>query len=818
MKPKFSQYAYLFTVIVVFALAFSALLACGPAATPPEERLVGKPYAAQDAQPTATPESTEGDGNEAENEDPEPTEEPTPEPCPHTEGSYPNLDATLQDAVGKYERCELTETEAAAEAPEYHGVYVLTLTSFPNSETASKNATAVETWMDSNGVPVRNRAASLTEWIYAYVPVSKLGALSVLGGVGAVDAVAPLLDPPSRGGAAGLSDRAGDEAPSAPPVIPFGLKGFEPYPNLDRALAKIAYNVQHGLITEAEAVAGHPSRNNSDLLIWITVTSSRSSTAAWIDSNGGSVLSQASGEPAPGKDHITAFLPVSKLSGLSARSGVERVSIVQELDVGEIDAGGPHDLSPDNPRDQPKPSSQTPPTPTPAPKDRHGATAWQTTHKGDGIKVGIIDFGFGRFSDIRKNGAALNNQLSIYCYTSSGDITPTIAENPTSAQMADCLGNTHGANVTQSLINMAPDVDLFIARVNDNEQIRDAARWLSDTKDVDIISQSLTGYLEGLGNGEPVDQYSMLTSVDVAVREESTWVNNTGNYHEYLWSGPFRDNSPGDYRHDFTLSGSTGHKNYLVTHTGALYTGGGDISAEIRWNDTWGGSDCDMDLEIHSEDSAGVTKVAAFSNDSQIGRTGDLPLEEIEPFTAVSGLKYFLVVKKFIHPPTFVGHCNGPTWLHVYTGSARLQHASTGSSLHTPATSDNPGMLAVGAASFRTIDQIQTYSGRGPTTDGRTKPDVVGSDCGRAVNLGFCGTSQATPHVAGVAALVLDRYESAWGASIHLRILPTTYETSRSRERSTLPTIPTPTTYGDTALLSCLTPLQTPVSALPPPR
>ena len=78
-----------------------------------------------------------------------------------------------------------------------------------------------------------------------------------------------------------------------------------------------------------------------------------------------------------------------------------------------------------------------------------------------------------------------------------------------------------------------------------------------------------------------------------------------------------------------------------------------------------------------------------------------------------------------------------------------------------PAESANPGLLAVGAADWATTDIIKPYSSRGPTPDGRIKPDIVGATCGetsqRPLNSfrnGYCGTSQASAHVAGMAALM----------------------------------------------------------------
>ena len=115
-----------------------------------------------------------------------------------------------------------------------------------------------------------------------------------------------------------------------------------------------------------------------------------------------------------------------------------------------------------------------------------------------------------------------------------------------------------------------------------------------------------------------------------------------------------------------------------------------------------------------------------------------------------------------------VFHYSGgvPDWIQLVVWSAgSIEHHTENGSITNPAESANPGMLAVGAAPWYDVNTIEPYSSRGPTPDGRVKPDIVGADCGETAltplneyRRGFCGTSQAAPHVAGMAALVRQRF------------------------------------------------------------
>ena len=91
-----------------------------------------------------------------------------------------------------------------------------------------------------------------------------------------------------------------------------------------------------------------------------------------------------------------------------------------------------------------------------------------------------------------------------------------------------------------------------------------------------------------------------------------------------------------------------------------------------------------------------------------------------------------------------------PDWFQLDVWSQQdLSLSVSDYSITNPSDSSNPGMLTVGAANWATPSMIES------------KPDIVGADRGDSVSYGvngFSGTSQASPHIAGLASLVLQRY------------------------------------------------------------
>ena len=170
---------------------------------------------------------------------------------------------------------------------------------------------------------------------------------------------------------------------------------------------------------------------------------------------------------------------------------------------------------------------------------------------------------------------------------------------------------------------------------------------------------------------------------------------------------------------------------------------------EARW---------DLDLIVWDE---AAREIVGVSGDPQQGAMGHIPHEHLS-FQAPRDGQYSVVVGYLLDNAT-----PRPGWIQLLARGDvfSIEYHTENYSIGNPADSANPGLLAVGAAHWSDTHVIDPYSSRGPTPDQRIKPDVVGADCGVTSRTpldsfgdGFCGTSQSAAHVAGIAALVRQRF------------------------------------------------------------
>ena len=482
------------------------------------------------------------------------------------------------------------------------------------------------------------------------------------------------------------------------------------YPKVGSILDDLIARVEAGEISAEDAAGETPLHRGESVAVRVYLSGNVDGVVRFLQDNGVSPRHV-------GEDYIVAFIPILLLPQTSEQPGVLRV---EESIPGKsfqsatrITGNGPA---------------------------AHGSPAWnQAGYRGQGIKVGIIDDGFEGFSGLM--GRELPQSVRARCYPNPDDSdTP---DTPTN-EIADCdWDDVHGTAVAESVMDIAPEVSLYIANVDTPDDVQAAVEWMID-QEVHVINHSMGWPFDGLGDGTSQYTWGTLRSVDQAVEEGIVWVNSAGNAGRAAW---FKRNP--SYA-TMTISGEDVrvilfYEDYVGTgfHAGSLL--------QLRWEDSWQSAASDLALFI-IEDPVGNPNSGTWFNNRQQGNNGDIPRE----LFAGEGID-----------AVFIAHLGGeePDWVQLVSwepsglGGLPTDISSSGS-ITNPAESANPGMLTVGAAPWDDVDSIEDFSSRGPTPDGRIKPDLVGADCGETASGDgpFCGTSQASPHVAGMAALVRQRF------------------------------------------------------------
>ena len=351
----------------------------------------------------------------------------------------------------------------------------------------------------------------------------------------------------------------------------------------------------------------------------------------------------------------------------------------------------------------------------------HRSAAWnQAGFTGSGIKIGVIDAGFAGADSLL--GTELPADPQTRCYTTETD-SPT--------DLTRCEQSDHGTIVAESIIDIAPEATLYLASVRSPGDLADVVDWMI-SQDVSVINMSLGWLFDGPGDGTSPRAHSPLNTVAKAVNNGILWVNSAGNSGRSSWFGVPTDTdgdnllefAPDQERLDLNVNEST--------------------IVQLRWDGDWGAEATDLDL--HLFDATG--NPLAQSLNPQEGSAGNSPYEIA--FPGAHGNAYIQITSR-------TGDL--PRWIQIVPWNGSIAGSTGGGSIDNPAESANSGMLTVGATHWDNTDTIEGYSSRGPTPDGRLKPDLVGVACGETALLStFCGTSQAAPHIAGLAALVRQRF------------------------------------------------------------
>jgi subtilisin family serine protease len=356
------------------------------------------------------------------------------------------------------------------------------------------------------------------------------------------------------------------------------------------------------------------------------------------------------------------------------------------------------------------------------------ASAWHVAgYTGRGVKVAVIDGGFGGLAKRQAEGE-LPRSLKRVDLCAAGGYDGAMAVE-------------HGTAVAEIVHEMAPGAELHLICVDTLVGLAKAAGY-ARANGISVINHSVswfnTSRCDGSGGAATPDAI-----VAGARAAGILWVNSAGNRGQQHWSGTFTD-ADGDGWNEFA-PGDEGNTVTFGRYEGACI--------RLKWDD-WPVSDEDFDLHLVRVDTNAVDgrgQIVASSRNAQTG--SQPPIEQLCFSNPGARASYAVEIVR-------VGGAGSPRFDLFTSPGPDFEHQVAAGSITEPASS--PAALAVGAVCWLG-DTFEAYSSRGPTIDGRGKPDLVApasvssatyggfKTCGGS---GFAGTSASSPHVAGAAALV----------------------------------------------------------------
>ena len=357
-----------------------------------------------------------------------------------------------------------------------------------------------------------------------------------------------------------------------------------------------------------------------------------------------------------------------------------------------------------------------------------GTPEWHAAgHTGAGVTVAILDVGFDGLGDVPADD--LPADVVTMAFDDDGVLD---------AQ------TDHGTQMAEIVHDVAPGADL-VAVTFDDDRFAETVAWLELTG-VDVVSFSMEwtdGPLDGTHWTAPIIQ----ASIDAGI----TWVVAAGNSAETHHNGTTMD-VDSDGWVEVTSGG--------VEHNAFTIAPGNTAEVSLSWNDQ--ATDLDLCLfDMQDLDTDGQPTVLECTENPQgLGE----PATEILTLANDTGARhgYSYGVTRRSGPETTY---ETRTW-----GTGPLQFANPAASIGVPG--NMAAVITVGAVNWQT-EQLQPYSAWGPNHMGDRKPEVVGPDLVATsawVGADNAGTSYATPHVAGLVALVLGAAPGLTPAGIKERI------------------------------------------------
>ncbi|HEV2494479.1 MAG TPA: choice-of-anchor D domain-containing protein [Terriglobia bacterium] len=350
-----------------------------------------------------------------------------------------------------------------------------------------------------------------------------------------------------------------------------------------------------------------------------------------------------------------------------------------------------------------------------------------------------------------------------------------------------------GTALLEVIHDISPGAQLSFANADTDIAFEKAVNSLASKNDVAMDDLGFFGLASDGTSSVSINTANALNNAANAIRAYFTAVGNSANEHTY---GLFTDSGvDGTTINGISNSGHLDLFQQTADTTDVLGLGpkpynviklptNGEVVIFLTWDDAFGASTNNYDLYLVQESTG---KVVARSTNPQTG-TQD-PEEDIDFVNTGSEDNFQIVIQnvgnlaqaKHLNLFSFQPECAaaGPAQL---TASSLDLHNYNTSSRSITAENDAGGspvsVVSVGAICSASMlastafpgnpsctdsshSTLEFYSSQGPTLDGRTKPEISGIDGVSVTGAGhfenpFFGTSAATPHIAGIAALLLE--------------------------------------------------------------